>query len=40
MTSTARRDELLERATAKLLEYDVGRLPVVSRDDPRLVGTG
>jgi H+/Cl- antiporter ClcA len=32
-------DELLEEATAKMLEHDVGRLPVVSRDDPRrLVG--
>jgi H+/Cl- antiporter ClcA/CBS domain-containing protein len=32
-------DELLEQATAKMIEHDVGRLPVVSRDDPRrLVG--
>lgn len=32
-------DELLEEATAKMLEHDIGRLPVVERDDPtRLVG--
>jgi chloride channel protein, CIC family len=32
-------DELLERATQRMLEHDVGRLPVVSREDPtRLVG--
>jgi H+/Cl- antiporter ClcA len=32
-------DELLEEATAKMLEHDIGRLPVVQRDDPtRLVG--
>jgi CBS domain-containing protein len=32
-------DELLEEATAKMLEHDIGRLPVVRRDDPtRLVG--
>jgi len=32
-------DELLERATQKMLKHDIGRLPVVSRDDPaRLVG--
>jgi len=32
-------DELLEEATAKMLEHDIGRLPVVRRDDPaKLVG--
>jgi H+/Cl- antiporter ClcA len=32
-------DELLEEATAKMLEHDIGRLPVVRRDDStRLVG--
>ena len=32
-------DELLEQATQKMLEHDIGRLPVVSREDPtRLVG--
>jgi CBS domain-containing protein len=32
-------DELLDQAIAKMLDHDVGRLPVVSRDDPtRLVG--
>ncbi|HVH66888.1 MAG TPA: chloride channel protein [Gemmatimonadales bacterium] len=32
-------DELLERATQKMLDRDIGRLPVVSREDPtRLVG--
>jgi len=32
-------DELLEEATAKMIEHDIGRLPVVDRDDPgRLVG--
>ena len=32
-------DELLEEATAKMLEHDIGRLPVVQRDDPtRLIG--
>ncbi|HEX4601303.1 MAG TPA: chloride channel protein, partial [Gemmatimonadales bacterium] len=32
-------DELLEEATQKMLERDVGRLPVVSREDPtQLVG--
>jgi CBS domain-containing protein len=32
-------DELLDRAITKMLEHDVGRLPVVRRDDPtRLVG--
>lgn len=32
-------DELLDDAIARMLERDVGRLPVVSRDDPaRLVG--
>ncbi|HEX4628159.1 MAG TPA: CBS domain-containing protein [Gemmatimonadales bacterium] len=32
-------DELLEEATQKMLARDVGRLPVVSREDPtRLVG--
>jgi chloride channel protein, CIC family len=32
-------DELLEEATAKMLEHDIGRLPVVRRDDPtQLVG--
>src|SRR5438270_6458171 len=27
-------DELLEEATAKMIEHDIGRLPVVDRDDP------
>jgi len=32
-------DELLEEATAKMIAHDIGRLPVVDRDDPtRLVG--
>ena len=32
-------DELLEEATAKMITHDIGRLPVVDRDDPsRLVG--
>jgi CBS domain-containing protein len=32
-------DELLEHATQRMLSRDLGRLPVVSRDDPtRLVG--
>ncbi len=32
-------DELLEEALEKMIRHDVGRLPVVSRDDPRrLVG--
>ncbi|HUL48696.1 MAG TPA: chloride channel protein [Gemmatimonadales bacterium] len=32
-------DELLEQATARMLRHDVGRLPVVQRDDPqKLVG--
>jgi H+/Cl- antiporter ClcA len=32
-------DELLEEATAKMITHDIGRLPVVERDDPsRLVG--
>ncbi|HVH08934.1 MAG TPA: chloride channel protein [Gemmatimonadales bacterium] len=32
-------DELLEPAAQKMVEHDIGRLPVVSRDDPgRLVG--
>jgi len=32
-------DELLERAAARMLTRDIGRLPVVSREDPaRLVG--
>src|SRR3989441_365883 len=32
-------DELLEQATQKMLEHDIGRLPVVSREGPtRLVG--
>jgi CIC family chloride channel protein len=32
-------DELLEHATQRMLSRDIGRLPVVSRDDPtRLVG--
>src|SRR5205085_275603 len=32
-------DELLEGAVRKMLEHDVGRLPVVKRDDPhRMVG--
>jgi len=30
-------DELLERAARKMLENDVGRLPVVRRDDPRQI---
>jgi len=35
----AHADELLEEATAKMIEHDIGRLPVVDRDDPgRLVG--
>jgi CBS domain-containing protein len=28
-------DELLDHAAGKMLDHDVGRLPVVSRDDPR-----
>ncbi|HZS44295.1 MAG TPA: chloride channel protein [Blastocatellia bacterium] len=28
-------DELLEEAVSKMLSHDVGRLPVVSRDDPK-----
>jgi len=32
-------DELLEEATAKMIAHDIGRLPVVDREDPtRLVG--
>jgi CBS-domain-containing membrane protein len=32
-------DELLEEATAKMITHDIGRLPVVAREDPtRLVG--
>jgi len=32
-------DELLEEATAKMIAHDIGRLPVVDRDDPsRLIG--
>jgi predicted transcriptional regulator len=32
-------DELLEEATSKMLQHDIGGLPVVSRDDPaELVG--
>ena len=32
-------DELLEEATAKMIKHDIGRLPVVDREDPtRLVG--
>jgi chloride channel protein, CIC family len=32
-------DELLEEATGKMIAHDIGRLPVVDRDDPsRLVG--
>jgi len=32
-------DELLEEATAKMIAHDIGRLPVVDRDDPsRVVG--
>ena len=32
-------DELLEEATAKMITHDIGRLPVVPREDPRrLVG--
>ncbi len=32
-------DELLDEAAMKMLEHDIGRLPVVTRDDPgRLVG--
>jgi CBS domain-containing protein len=32
-------DELLDDATAKMIEHDIGRLPVVDRNDPtRLVG--
>jgi len=35
----AHADELLEEATAKMIEHDIGRLPVVDREDPRrLVG--
>jgi CBS domain-containing protein len=35
----AYQDELLEEATARMLRHDVGRLPVVSRDNPaQLVG--
>ena len=30
----AHADELLEEATAKMIEHDIGRLPVVDRDDP------
>jgi CBS-domain-containing membrane protein len=32
-------DELLEEATAKMIAHDIGRLPVVEREDPTsLVG--
>ncbi len=30
-------DELLSQATTKMLRYKVGRLPVVSREDPKKV---